>query len=71
MFVLQVKNKPYQLGEEYAFVLKNGAVANRNVPDIENLHDDPQKKPSFDIQENLQEGKNLFTRNDLYCNVFE
>jgi hypothetical protein len=31
---LQVKNKPYRLGEEYAFILENGAVANMNLPTI-------------------------------------
>jgi hypothetical protein len=27
-FLPQVKNKPYRLSEEYAFILENGAVAN-------------------------------------------
>jgi hypothetical protein len=28
IFLSQVKNKPYRLGEEYAFVLESGAVVN-------------------------------------------
>jgi hypothetical protein len=27
-FLPQIKNKPYQLSEEYAFIFENGAVAN-------------------------------------------
>jgi hypothetical protein len=27
--VMQLKNKPYQPGEEYVFLLENGAVENR------------------------------------------
>jgi hypothetical protein len=31
LFFLQVKNKPYRLREEYAFVLENSAVANKDI----------------------------------------
>ncbi len=34
LFFPQVKNKPYRPGEQYAFILENGAVANRKVKTI-------------------------------------